>query len=96
MSNPSKYHVSNPGNTAKNGTVIVQGYFGDKEVTRREFIALWVDQAKSMQALSYSVEWEKISKRLIAHTTIEAHERFNELVKHQTSASFKAKLCEAA
>lgn len=45
-------------------TVTVQGYLGEKEVNREQFIEAWTDQANGLWAICYSEEDYKIAERI--------------------------------
>ena len=39
-------------------TITVAGHFGDKEMTKEEFVKTWVDHANELMRLDYSRDWQ--------------------------------------
>jgi hypothetical protein len=39
-------------------TITVAGHFGDKEVTKKQFVKEWVDHAKQFMLISHAPSWQ--------------------------------------
>ena len=64
-----------------NSTITVEGFFGEKQMTKEEFVKVWVDQAGELIKLDYSRDWQdKVieMKQTVCEKAINEFERMYE------------------
>lgn len=60
-------------------TITVNGTFGDKEMTRREFINVWWTEAKNFKNITWSEEWAARVNTFMADVEEQAGKEFDSL-----------------
>ena len=61
-------------------TIPVNGYFGEKEINREDFIKRWVDHAKEFNKLSYQEEDQFFLRALVDRVASIAAKEFDRTV----------------
>ena len=62
-------------------TITVAGYFGDKQMTKEDFVKTWVDHANELLRLDYSRDWQDkviAMKQTVCEKAISEFERMYE------------------
>ena len=64
-------------------TITVESYFGEKQVTRDEFIRRWDDHAAELVNINWSADWQDELQAFREKVQKRAAERFNEMLAAQ-------------
>jgi len=66
-------------------TVTVAGYFKDKQVTKKEFIAIWTEHVNEFKRLDYAPLWLQTVQDFEHTVRAKAAKEFEDLYAKQTS-----------
>ena len=64
-------------------TITVTGHFGDKEVTREEFIETWRDHAANLKRLPGNIAGFEWAERVVAETIELAGSEFDRILREK-------------
>ena len=64
-------------------TITVASHFGDKEVTREEFISIWTTHVRELNRLDYDMEWLNQVRDIIEQVEEKAGQEFEAMFKRQ-------------
>ena len=66
-------------------TITVNGYFGEKEVTKEEFAQEWIDHIRQLKRISYSLDWMDYVTSVEKKTELECDAEFDRMWEKQNN-----------
>lgn len=64
-------------------TIIASGHFGDKEITKTDFIQQWLSHCNELKNINWNPEWIETISKLNVKVAAEAGKHFEISYKHQ-------------